>query len=81
ESRVESRPETKADAKVEARTEPKVDAPQLAAAPPVPSAPAADAAPKAGAVAESRKQVAAALADLAPVKPPASAAVAGPRVD
>lgn len=81
ESRVESRPETKADAKVEARTEPKVDAPQLAAAPPVPSAPAADAAPKAGAVAESRKQAAAALADLAPVKPPASAAVAGPRVD
>lgn len=89
EAKVESKPESKPEinagsapeAKAEARPEPKGEAPKLAAAPAVPSAPVADAAPKAGAVAESQKQVAAALADLAPVKPPASAPVAGPRFD
>ena len=59
--------------------ETKPDAPVLAGA--TPAAPAADAAAKAGVVAETRKQVAAALGDLAPIQPPAAAGDAGPRVD
>ena len=64
-------------AKPEAKAVPKAEEPKLAAvAPPAP----ADA-PKPGALAETQKQVTAALADLAPVKPPPAATDAGPRFD
>ncbi|MBR0779386.1 LysM peptidoglycan-binding domain-containing protein [Bradyrhizobium diazoefficiens] len=80
EARVESqaRPETKADVAA-----PKPDEPKLAAAQPAAPAPAQAApAPKpAGALAETQKQVTAALADLAPVKVPPTATEAGPRFD
>lgn len=65
-------PEAKADARP--------DEPKLAAtAPPAPSA-ASSPAPKTDALAETQKQVAA-LGDLAPAKPPALVADAGPRFD
>ncbi|TYO63323.1 peptidoglycan-binding protein LysM [Bradyrhizobium hipponense] len=67
-------------AKPEVKPEPRAGEPKLAAgAQPAPSA-APAAAPQAGAVAETQQQVAA-LADLAPVKPPATATDAGPRFD
>ncbi|SFJ97155.1 LysM peptidoglycan-binding domain-containing protein [Bradyrhizobium sp. cf659] len=74
------KPEAKADAKAEARAETKAEqeseGPKLAA-----GAPPASPAPKpASPVAETQKQVAA-LADLAPVKPPVAATDAGPRFD
>ncbi|RXT39406.1 LysM peptidoglycan-binding domain-containing protein [Bradyrhizobium betae] len=59
----------KPDAKPEPKSQPKPDEPKLAAAQP--------AAP----LAETQKQVTTALADLAPVKPPAAVADAGPRFD
>ena len=84
----ESKPEVKAEAqakaetKVEPKTEPKADEPKLAAV--APSAPSASPAPidtpKAGALAETQKQVAA-LADIAPSKPQPSVADTGPRFD
>ncbi|RXH42478.1 LysM peptidoglycan-binding domain-containing protein [Bradyrhizobium zhanjiangense] len=88
----EAKAEAKVDAKIEPKAEPKVETkPALkpepkpeeqklaASAPPAPAAsPAPE--PKAGALAETQKQVTA-LADLAPVKPPAAAADAGPRFD
>ena len=67
----------KPEVKPEAKAVPKAEEPKLAAvAPPAP----ADA-PKPGALAETQKQVTAALADLAPVKPPPAATDAGPRFD
>ncbi|TYL83185.1 LysM peptidoglycan-binding domain-containing protein [Bradyrhizobium rifense] len=66
-----SKPEVKAEAKTEKAEEPKL----AAVAPPAP----ADA-PKAGALAETQKQVAA-LADIAPAKPQPSVADTGPRFD
>lgn len=79
-----ARPEAKVEAKVEAKAEAKADTkpdePKLAAgAPPAPSA-APGSAPKTDALAETQKQVAA-LGDLAPAKPPAPVADAGPRFD
>ena len=67
----------KPEVKPEVKAVPKAEEPKLAAvAPPAP----ADA-PKPGALAETQKQVTAALADLAPVKPPPAATDAGPRFD
>ncbi|UWU77344.1 LysM peptidoglycan-binding domain-containing protein [Bradyrhizobium huanghuaihaiense] len=82
---VAAKPEVKAETKLEpkaaTKVEPKPEEPKLAAAQPAPS-PAPAAAPKpAGPVAETQKQVTAALADLAPVKPQPSATDAGPRFD
>ncbi|WBL79300.1 LysM peptidoglycan-binding domain-containing protein [Bradyrhizobium xenonodulans] len=83
-----AKPEAKPDAKVEAKAESKPlskpdtrpDEPKLAAStPPAPSA-APVPAPKADALAETQKEVNA-LADLAPVKPPAAVADTGPRFD
>ena len=74
---VAAKPEVKPEVKPEAKAVPKAEEPKLAAvAPPAP----ADA-PKPGALAETQKQVTAALADLAPVKPPPAATDAGPRFD
>jgi len=76
----EAKPQAKAEAKAEAKVEPAE--PKLAAAQPAPSpAPEPVTAPKAVPLAETQKQVTAALADLAPVKPPAAATDAGPRFD
>ena len=74
---IAAKPEPKADAKVELKKE----EPKLAAS--APTAPAASPAPetKTGALAETQKQVTAALADLAPVKPPPAVADTGPRFD
>lgn len=69
----------KPEAKVEPRPELKPEEPKLAASAPAATASSAPE-PKAGALAETQKQVAA-LADLAPVKPPAAAIDAGPRFD
>lgn len=64
-------------AKPEAKADARPDEPKLAAtAPPAASSPA----PKTDALAETQKQVAA-LGDLAPAKPPAPVADAGPRFD
>lgn len=73
---VAAKPDAKPEAKVEAKPEPKPQEPGVAASAQL--APAAE--PKAGALAGTEKQVTAALADLAPVKPPA-ATDAGPRFD
>jgi nucleoid-associated protein YgaU len=74
---IAAKPEPKADAKVELKKE----EPKLAAS--APTAPSASPAPetKTGALAETQKQVTAALADLAPVKPPPAVADTGPRFD
>lgn len=74
EPKLESKPESKPEFKPEAKPELKPEQPKLAdSAPPAPE-------PKAGALAETQKQVAA-LGDLVPIKPPAPAADAGPRFD
>jgi nucleoid-associated protein YgaU len=75
--------EQKVEQKVEPKPELKPEEPKLAAvAPPSPAAsPAPAPEPKAGALAETQKQVTAALADLAPVKPPPAVADTGPRFD
>lgn len=80
EPKAEARGETKPETKLEPKLESKPEEQKLAAsAPPAPAAsPAPE--PKAGALAETQKQVAA-LADLAPVKPPPAATDAGPRFD
>lgn len=87
---VAAKPETRADPKVEAKVElkpelkpePKPEQPKLAASgPPAPAEVPAPAPEKAGALAETQKQVTAALADLAPVKPPPADVDAGPRFD
>jgi len=78
---VAAKPEAKVEQKVEPKPELKPEEPKLAAvAPPAPSAsPTPE--PKTGALAETQKQVTAALADLAPVKPPPAVADTGPRFD
>lgn len=68
--------EPRVAAAVEPKPESKADRPKLAASAPPPSAPE----PKAGALAETQKQIAA-LGELAPAKPPATAADAGPKFD
>jgi len=73
------KPEAKAEAKAEAEAKaaPKAEEPKLAAvAPPAPSP-----SPAPTALAETERQVTAALADLAPVKVPPTATDAGPRFD
>ncbi|MBH5391655.1 LysM peptidoglycan-binding domain-containing protein [Bradyrhizobium diversitatis] len=75
EAKPEPRAEAKAEPKAEAKAELKPEQPKLAGDSP----PAAG--PKAGALAETQNQVAAALADLAPVKPPPAVAESGPRFD
>lgn len=79
---VAAKPEAKVAPEAEAKVEPKPQEQKLAASvPPAPAmSPAPAAAPKTGALAETEKQVAA-LADLAPVKPPPAVADAGPRFD
>lgn len=80
ESKPEVRAEAQAQAKVESKTEPKADEPKLAAVAPSASPAPADA-PKAGALAETQKQVTA-LADIAPpTKPQPTVADTGPRFD
>ncbi|MCP3373770.1 LysM peptidoglycan-binding domain-containing protein [Bradyrhizobium cajani] len=83
EARAEPRIDAKAEPESELTSESKPDEPKVAASPP--PAPAASPAPapepKAGAVAETQKQVTAALADLAPVKPPPAVTDTGPRFD
>lgn len=74
---IAAKPEAKVEPKVEAKAELKPEQPKLAGG--APPAPAPD--PKAGALAETQNQVTAALADLAPVKPPAAVADSGPRFD
>ncbi|QPF92185.1 LysM peptidoglycan-binding domain-containing protein [Bradyrhizobium commune] len=66
----------KPEAMPEIKPEPKAEAPKLAV-----TAEPAPAAPKAGAMAETQKQVTAALADLAPVKAPPAVTDTGPRFD
>ncbi|MBR0711751.1 LysM peptidoglycan-binding domain-containing protein [Bradyrhizobium liaoningense] len=73
-AKAESKPEAKVEPKAANKAEPKPEEPKLAAAQPAP-------APAPKPVAEAQKQVTAALADLAPVKPPAAATDAGPRFD
>ncbi|MGL3105385.1 LysM peptidoglycan-binding domain-containing protein [Bradyrhizobium sp. BR 1432] len=82
EAKAEAKVEPKAEAKPALKPEPKPEEQKLAAnAPPAPAAsPSPAPEPKAGALAETQKQVTA-LADLAPVKPPPAAADAGPRFD
>jgi nucleoid-associated protein YgaU len=70
----------KTDIAVAAKPELKPEEPKLAASAPAPAASPAPG-PKAGALAETEKQVTAALADLAPVKPPPAVADTGPRFD
>jgi nucleoid-associated protein YgaU len=66
---------TEIAAKPESKAQPKAEEPKLAAvAPPAPS-------PAPTALAETQKQATAALADLAPVKPPPAATDSGPRFD
>ena len=79
-----NKPDPKLESKAEARVEPKPEAlkpdqPKLAAVASPAPAPAPE--PKPGALAETQKQVTAALADLAPVKPPPAVADGGPRFD
>ncbi|MGY3147420.1 nucleoid-associated protein YgaU [Bradyrhizobium sp. USDA 3397] len=74
EPKLEAKVEPKVEFKPESKPELKPEQPKLAdSAPPAPE-------PKAGALAETQKQVAA-LGDLVLVKPPAPAADAGPRFD
>ncbi|WP_426410349.1 LysM peptidoglycan-binding domain-containing protein [Bradyrhizobium ganzhouense] len=82
ENKPEVKAEAKADVKVEPRAEQKTEEPKLATvAPPAPSAsPAPADTPKAGALAETQKQVTA-LADIAPAKPEPAVTDTGPRFD
>ncbi|MBR0975623.1 MULTISPECIES: LysM peptidoglycan-binding domain-containing protein [Bradyrhizobium] len=82
ELKAELKAEPKVDAKVEPKPELKPEQPKLAAAaPPAPAASPAPASEPKGALAETQKQVTAALADLAPVKPLPAVADPGPRFD
>ncbi|WP_375157728.1 LysM peptidoglycan-binding domain-containing protein [Bradyrhizobium sp. RDT46] len=86
EAKADLKPDLKADLTPEPKPEqPKLDQPKLAAvappaAEPAPAVPAPAPEPKPSTLAEIQKQ-AAALPDLAPVKPPAPAADTGPRFD
>ena len=71
-----AKPEVKPETKAETKPEPKPAEPKLAAAQPEPAAPR-----PAEPLAETQKQVTAALADLAPVKPAPTVADAGPKFD
>jgi nucleoid-associated protein YgaU len=77
ETAVAAKPEAKVEPKAEVKAELKPEQPKLAGGSP----PATAAGPKAGALAETQNQVTAALADLAPVKPPPAVAESGPRFD
>ncbi|WP_342736738.1 LysM peptidoglycan-binding domain-containing protein [Bradyrhizobium sp. B117] len=79
---VAAKPEVRAESKVEPKAEAGPDESKLAATQPAPSAsPEPVVPPKAAApLAETQKQIAA-LGELAPAKPPAAAADAGPRFD
>ncbi|KYK46438.1 peptidoglycan-binding protein LysM [Bradyrhizobium liaoningense] len=77
ETAVAAKPEAKPEPRAEAKAELKPEQPKLAGGSP----PAPAAGPKAGALAETQNQVTAALADLAPVKPPPAVAESGPRFD
>lgn len=79
ETAIAARPEAKVEPKPETKPELKPEEPKAAAA--APASPSASPASKPGALAESQKQVTAALADLAPVKPPPAATDTGPRFD
>lgn len=74
---IAAKPEAKVEPKVEAKAELKPEQPKLAGGSP----PVAASGPKAGALAETQNQVTAALADLAPVKPPPAVADSSPRFD
>lgn len=74
---VAGKPAAAAESKTESKTESKPVEPRLAAV----AQPAPSASPAPGALAETDKQVTAALADLAPVKAPPAATDAGPRFD
>lgn len=76
---VAARPEAKVEPKVESKTKPQADESKLAAVAPSTSPAPADA-PKAGALAETQKQVAS-LADIPPAKPQPAVADTGPRFD
>lgn len=76
---IAAKPEAKVEPKVEAKVELRPEKPKLAGGAPPAAAPAPE--PKAGALAETQNQVTAALADLAPVKPPAAVADSSPRFD
>lgn len=76
---VAAKPEAKVEPKVESKTKPQADESKLAAVAPSMSPAPADA-PKAGALAETQKQVTA-LADIAPARPQPAAADTGPRFD
>ena len=76
-----AKPEIKAEAKAEPKAAAKAEEPKLADVAPAPAAsPAPADAPKAGALAETQKQVTA-LAEIAPAKPQASVTDTGPRFD
>jgi nucleoid-associated protein YgaU len=77
ETAVAAKPGAKPEPKAEAKAELKPEQPKLAGGSP----PAPASGPKAGALAETQNQVTAALADLAPVKPPPAVADSGPRFD
>lgn len=76
-----TKPETKVEPKAEAKAASRPEEPKLAASTPPAPAPAAVPAPEPKALAETQKQVTAALTDLAPVKPPPAVAETGPRFD
>jgi hypothetical protein len=82
EPKAEAKTKDKAEAGTESRTEQKTEDQKLAAVAPPPAAvsPAPADTAKVGALAETRKQVAA-LADVAPAKPQPSVADTGPRFD
>ncbi|MDA9522291.1 peptidoglycan-binding protein LysM [Bradyrhizobium sp. CCBAU 11434] len=81
EAKVEPKVEAKTASKIEPKPQPKAEVPKLATVAPAPSAsPATTEAPKAGALAETQKQIAA-LADVAPAKPQPPVADTGPRFD
>lgn len=78
---VAGKPDARPEAKVEAKPEAKRDEPKLAAAQPAPSPSAEPVNPPKAPLAETQKQVTAALADLAPVKPQVAATDPGPKFD
>jgi LysM domain len=75
-----AKPEVKPEVSAESRTEPKPQEPKLAALPTPSASPAPSDTAKAGALAETERQVAA-LADIAPAKPQPSVTDTGPRFD
>jgi len=78
---VAGKPDARPEAKVEAKPAAKPDEPKLAAAQPAPFPSAAPVTPPKAPLAETQKQVTAALTDLAPVKPQVAATDPGPKFD